>query len=174
MVCKINSLAKLQRGFHTNFRNWCLSPLFMPFGALYPSFLSTSYLCQVHNRLAWWLWVNYHTLFMHPRRLRVLALQSLPQNIQDTANHDLLSFSLSSLFIYIQAVPDFQILSFWAANTFMHYTSTLHGAFCMPNPDFHTSADQRAFCANVWWHCLTAKSSVWAVMPSLSGRADFI
>ena len=54
-----------------------------------------------------------------------------------------------SLFIYIQAVPDFHIFSFWTANTFMHYTSTLPSAFCMPNPDFHTSADQRAFCTNV-------------------------
>lgn len=95
-------------------------------------------------------------------------------NIYRTQSTRIYYICLSSLFIYIQAVPDFQILGFWAANTFMHYTSTLHSAFCMPNPDFHTSADQRAFCANVWWHCLTAKSSVWAVMPSLSGRADFI
>lgn len=78
------------------------------------------------------------------------------------------------LFMYIQAVPDSHIFSFWTANTFMHYTSTLQSAFCMPNPDFHTSADQRTFCTNVWWHRLTAKSSVWAVMPSLSVRAGFM
>ena len=77
-----------------------------------------------------------------------------------------------SLFIYIQAVPDFHIFSFWTANTFMHYTSTLQSAFCMPNPDFHTSADQRTFCTNVWWHRLTAKSSVWAVMSSLSVKSS--
>ena len=73
--------------------------------------------------------------------------------------------------MYIQAVPDFHIFSFWTANTFMHYTSTLPSAFCMPNPDFRTSADQRTFCADVWWHCLTAKSSVWAAMPSLSVKS---
>ena len=79
-----------------------------------------------------------------------------------------------SLFIYVQTVPDFHIFSFSTANTFMHYTSTSQSAFCMPNPDFHTSADQRTFCTNVWWHRLSAKSSVWAAMPSLSGRAGFM
>lgn len=69
-----NSLANC-RGISTlsSDTDWHVPSLFI-LCALYPSFLNTSYICQVHNTHVLWLLVNPHAQSPHPQGLTITAL----------------------------------------------------------------------------------------------------